>query len=81
MATVARSVSGDGYGYGVLRADWPGAPWVVRLAFPGAGVDVAAGSFDDCCQLGERFARCWSQWRTVQRRERALAQGFAVLGW
>ena len=73
------SVSGDGYGYSILKSP-DRTHYAVRLAMTNHVAIIPVDDYDAAHTLGRRFCDCWHAWRTVQRRERALAQGFAVLG-
>lgn len=82
-------VSGYGYRYELLRnGDAPDTRHhAVLLIIGGPFIDptrrsavVPAESPLEAERIGERFCHAWRQWQTVQRRERALSQGFAVLG-
>lgn len=84
--TTISSVSGDGYGYQILRDDsarehavllTTGGPFISPTL---RGALVPAESYSDACDIGDVFCHCWHQWQRVQRRARAIAQGFAVLG-
>lgn len=86
VATGSRT-SGDGYGYSIYRSD-DRTRYAALLAFGGSSyvegqryrVLVSAATYNDACDQGERFCHVWRQWQTVQRRERAMARGYAVLG-
>ena len=72
------SVSGDGYGYAILRSE--DGSYAVRLRFHQRAEIVPVSSYADCHNLGQAFCNVCRMWRNVQAREHALAQGFAVLG-
>lgn len=78
---MVRSVTGDGYGYAVAWIGGRGSGRAVVYLRVGALRRAVAGTLDDCIDRGERFAHAMAQWGAVQRRARALAQGYAVLGW
>lgn len=73
-------VSGCGYGYEIMRDDAAlGIAHGVRLFYQGQFAIVAAEDYNDARRRGEWFADCCRAWQVVQNRERALANGIAVI--
>lgn len=78
-------VSGDGYGYVILRSE-DRSRYAVALSFWGhrriQEIEPIEGrdSYVLACEFGERFAHVCRQWRTVVFRELALKNGIGVIG-
>ena len=76
--------SGNGYSTRILSmGEAHERVFAIRLGIAGLPaqlVEPAEGTWGHAEALGQRFCHAWACWQSVQRRERLLAQGFAVLG-
>ena len=76
--------SGNGYSTRILSVgDVHARVFAIRLSIAGLPaqlVEPAGGTWGPAEELGQRFCHAWACWQSFQRRERLLAQGFAVLG-
>ena len=81
LINTGSSVSGDGYGYAILRDSYASdAKFYVQLRVGSSRVVFSAGSYNSAHDIGRDFCHACHQWRVVQNRELAMAAGYAVLG-
>ena len=74
------SVTGERYGYVILTAGFGSNEYAVRLRLHQRAEIVPVPSYVEACEMGRAFNHACRMWLNVQARERAMQQGFAVLG-